>query len=106
MTASRWDSARAKKLRLPGAPVHTCHARGCHEAVPERMLMCRRHWRMVPPALQRRVWAEYVPGQEVRKDPTSAYLEVAQAAIDVVFARESSEALRSAAAAQQLGLGL
>lgn len=52
------------------------------------MFMCRHHWFMVPRALQREVWAEYVAGQEVRKDPTRKYLEVAKQAIEVVAEME------------------
>lgn len=67
---------------------HVCHAVGCVVEVPPRLLMCPRHWRMVPPHLQRAVWAAYVPGQEIRKDPTSAYLRVAADAIAFVLAAE------------------
>ncbi len=68
--------------------VHTCHALGCEKAVPPKMLMCLRHWRMVPVPLQRAVWREYVPGQEIRKDPTSAYLAVQAEAVNAVAAKE------------------
>jgi hypothetical protein len=106
-TSSRWDAARAKKRRDPGTPLgaHLCHARDCKVPVPERMLMCAPHWAMVPRELKRRVWSHYVPGQEIRKSPTAAYLDAAQAAIDVVFAKEARTALR-AAAGEQLGLQL
>jgi hypothetical protein len=52
------------------------------------MLFCFRHWRMVPRPLQRRVWAAYVPGQEIRKDPTDEYLEVQKEAVTEVARRE------------------
>lgn len=80
--------------QLPGLetpdpdPPHLCHAKRCKTAVPEAMLMCRRHWAMVPKWLQRKVWAVYVPGQEITKTPTGEYLEVAQEAIDYVDAAE------------------
>jgi hypothetical protein len=67
---------------------HLCHAENCRTEVPPSMLMCRKHWRMVPYKLQKAVWALYVPGQEIRKDPTGEYLEVAQEAIDAVAAKE------------------
>jgi len=63
---------------------HPCHAIGCTIEVPPRMLMCRVHWYKVPRELQRRVWATYVEGQEIRKDPTEEYMEASQAAIDAV----------------------
>lgn len=73
---------------VPKPPPHACHATGCDVEVSPRMLMCRRHWAMVPRALQRMVWGAYVPGQEIRKDPTSAYMRVARDAIAVVAAKE------------------
>ena len=69
---------------------HHCHARGCETAVPPKMFMCLKHWRMVPREMQRRVWAVYVPGQEVRKDPTPQYLEVTRSVIDFVASREAA----------------
>lgn len=67
---------------------HTCHAIDCDVVVPPRLLMCARHWRMVPRALQNTVWATYVPGQEARKDPTREYLHAARAAINAVAVKE------------------
>jgi hypothetical protein len=40
---------------------HTCHARGCALSVPPELLMCHRHWQMVPREIQRRVRATYRP---------------------------------------------
>lgn len=75
---------------------HTCHADGCDTRVPPRMLMCRRHWAMVPRALQRAVWDTYQPGQE-RLDgsayPSCDYLDAARAAVDAVAAKEAQHAL-------------
>lgn len=65
-------------------PKHPCHANGCSTEIPPRMLMCRNHWAMVPPAIRRLVWQHYVPGQEVRKDPTLRYLEVQKMAVEAV----------------------
>lgn len=67
---------------------HTCHAEGCETVVPPRMLMCLKHWRLVPKALQADVWEHYQPGQERTKDPTPEYLGAAQAAIRAVATRE------------------
>lgn len=71
---------------------HLCHAKACQIEVAPRLLMCGRHWRMVPRALQRAVWATYRPGQENTKDPTPEYLDAAQAAIDAVARREGRSA--------------
>ena len=71
---------------------HTCHARRCTKVVQPKMLMCLAHWRLVPKDLQRRVWHTYRTGQEIRKDPTPAYLAAADAAIDTVDQIEQSRA--------------
>lgn len=39
---------------------HRCHARGCTKTVGDDLLMCVRHWRMVPRDIQKRVWAAYL----------------------------------------------
>jgi hypothetical protein len=54
------------------------------------MLMCRRHWFLVPKALRDRVWATYRAGQERSKDPSREYLEAADAAIRAVAVKEKS----------------
>lgn len=72
------------------AEPHLCHAKGCKVRVPRRMLMCRKHWFMVPRDLQAAVWATYVDGQENRMDPTPEYLAAAKAAIDAVAAKEAA----------------
>ena len=63
---------------------HKCHAEGCNVAGPPRLLMCLKHWRMVPRHLQKEVWRYYRPGQEITKDPSPEYLEVMQKAIESV----------------------
>lgn len=67
---------------------HTCHAFGCAIAVHPKYLMCPRHWRMVPSRLQLAVWAQYKPGQEVRKDPSPRYLVAMADAINAVAEKE------------------
>jgi len=67
-----------------GRNEHRCHAEGCDKVVQPRMLFCPRHWAMTPRDIQRAVWREYVPGQEVRKDPTREYLDVMRQAIEAV----------------------
>lgn len=67
---------------------HTCHAIRCGKTVPPKLLMCARHWRMVPRALQNEIWATYRPGQERDKKPSAAYLEVQQRVVRFVAERE------------------
>ena len=76
---------------------HHCHARGCEANVPPRMLMCLRHWRMVPQQLKQAVYRLYVPGQEVRKDPTRGYLAAADAACKAVWKKEATKRKKAAA---------
>lgn len=67
---------------------HQCHAILCTTEVHPRFLMCRRHWSMVPRHIQKLVWETYVPGQEVRKDPTDAYMLVHLSAVVAVAEAE------------------
>lgn len=67
---------------------HTCHAMRCNANVPPRMLMCAKHWRMVPKAEQAAVWATYRPGQERRMNPSVAYLNAAAEAVRAVAEKE------------------
>jgi hypothetical protein len=67
---------------------HTCHAEGCCEGVPEKIFMCRRHWYMLPKPLRDAIWRVYIPGQEVRKDPTPEYVTIAHECIEYVAAME------------------
>ncbi len=57
---------------------HTCHWTGCNAEVPPRMWGCSHHWFRLPVALRRKILAAYVPGQEITKTPSAAYLEAAR----------------------------
>lgn len=57
---------------------HTCHWPGCKKPVPPKMWGCRAHWYALPAALRRKVWAAYVPGQEITKTPSREYIAVAR----------------------------
>jgi len=70
-------------------PVHVCHAKNCGKPVPPKLLMCLKHWRMVPQSIQRKVWRHYRPGQEIDKLPTAEYLVVMKEAIDSVAEQEA-----------------
>lgn len=63
---------------------HHCHARGCSVAVKPELLMCYRHWMLVPKKIQRAVWASYRPGQCDDKHPSESWHEAADAAIGYV----------------------
>ena len=75
--------------------VHHCHARGCNVAVHPELLMCLRHWRMVPKSIQRAVWRTYREGQCDDKRPSKAWDEAASAAIGFVARREGQPITKS-----------
>lgn len=58
--------------------VHTCHWPGCDRRVPPARWGCRPHWFALPLTLRNRIWATYVPGQEVTKTPSAAYTAAAK----------------------------
>lgn len=68
---------------------HRCHARNCALLVPPGLLMCRRHWYMVPTELRRAVWSTYRVGQCDDRRPSREWLEAAKAAIEAVAAKEA-----------------
>lgn len=67
---------------------HHCHAACCTAKVPPAMLMCRKHWFMVPKAVRDRVWATYRDGQCDDWRITHAYAEAARSAVRSVAVRE------------------
>lgn len=58
---------------------HTCHWPGCHVEVPPQLWGCRAHWFRLPQTLRNCIWNAYVPGQEISKTPSPAYIAAAQA---------------------------
>lgn len=70
---------------------HTCHAATCNRAIPPKLFMCARHWRLVPKELQDLVWATYRPGQEIDKRPSSDYLVVHQISVAAVAFKEGHD---------------
>ena len=69
-------------------PAHLCHAIGCETPVKPELLMCLKHWRLVPYQLQRAVWRTYRPGQCDDMDPSAEWHTAADAAIKAVAERE------------------
>lgn len=70
-------------------PAHHCHLPGCDVAVPPKLLMCRKHWAMVPSAIRRDVWRYFDPAQcsdqPNRPLPSESWHRAADAAIDAVL---------------------
>lgn len=59
-----------------------CEVDNCTQQVPTDMLMCRRHWFLVPKDIRDRVWAGYHRGMD------EEYEVAVAAAIDAVRERE------------------
>lgn len=64
---------------------HRCHAHFCMAHCEPERLMCMRHWRMVPPALQQDVWKHYREGQCEDMRPSSDWHKAADKAIRFVY---------------------
>lgn len=56
---------------------HRCHAIDCTVVVPPRMLLCRRHWAMVPAELRAPVERHYRRGQCDDRRPSAAWVAAA-----------------------------
>ena len=59
---------------------HTCHWPGCQKDVPPSRWGCSSHWYKLPKDIRDRIWRAYIPGQEITKTPSEAYLAVAREA--------------------------
>ncbi len=68
-------------------PERLCYARDCREVVDSSKLMCPRHWRAVPAALQQRVYAALRARDAGDAGGMRAYVEAIQAARDAVTPR-------------------
>ena len=71
-----------------------CAALECQATVPSRILMCRRHWSLVPVLIRNRVWAHYRKGQEHGGAPTPS-AEYFAAVRDAIRAVDAAKGLRS-----------
>lgn len=72
-------------------PRHRCAAEGCEMHVALHLLMCRRHWLLVPRPLREAVWATYQRHQGLPggPEPTPVYRRNVTAAIKAVAQREA-----------------
>ena len=68
---------------------HHCHAKKCKVPVKPELLMCYKHWKMVPKEIQNRVWKYYRPGQCDDKKPSKEWIDAANDAIDAVWRFEN-----------------
>jgi hypothetical protein len=67
---------------------HHCHALRCRQEVKPELLMCFPHWRRVPRAIQRMVWQYYRQGQCDDRQPSAAWMNAADLAINAVAVKE------------------
>lgn len=74
---------------------HHCHAEGCPVPTRPEMLMCARHWRMVPVRLRAAVWRTYRAGQCDDMRPSAEYCRAAGAAVNAVAAKEGRPLITS-----------
>jgi hypothetical protein len=56
---------------------HHCHWPSCKIEVPPARWGCRQHWFKLPKYLRDKIWATYVPGQEITKTPSQQYIDAA-----------------------------
>lgn len=66
--------------------MHACFAKHCETEVKDNMLMCARHWGMVPRDVQHRVWAGW------RHPAKEGHAEAVLDAMRAVAAKESGDA--------------
>lgn len=71
----------------------TCAAIACQQQIKTPLLMCVEHWRMVPAATRRKVWAAY---QRLRTDPdaVAAHWNAVREAIDAVHQKRQARQAR------------
>lgn len=68
---------------------HKCHAIGCQNPVQPALLMCLKHWKMVPTAIKRKVWSHFRREQCDDKKLSEEWLIAAKEAIQAVRKKET-----------------
>lgn len=58
--------------------MHACYADGCRLLCIPTMIMCARHWQMVPSEIRLLVWGAYKPGKTL--DPKIVHAAIAAVA--------------------------
>lgn len=79
----------------------TCAAVGCQQTITRPLLMCVDHWRMVPAATRRHLWACW---HRIGHDPDApqAHAAAVQAAIDAVHTKQLARKDRHATGTRNL----
>jgi hypothetical protein len=66
---------------------HDCPATGCPERVGHEMLMCPRHWYMVPGVIRSAVWKAWDDGAGAYTEQHAAAVEAAIRSVNEKLAR-------------------
>lgn len=71
---------------------HKCFADGCNTQIARTLLMCLKHWRMVPFSIRHEIWTYYRKYQEIDNKPSDEYLNAAIRAREAVKEKEARRA--------------
>lgn len=76
---------------------HICHAKNCNTPTNRSMLMCRKHWKMVPPRMKDEVYRHFNPEQCKPNTflPTKDWLVAARKAINHVAKVEEQRKVKN-----------
>lgn len=69
---------------------HHCHVNKCQTTCAPSMLMCSKHWAMVPVSLRMPVVSNYRSGQCADRRPSKEWLKAARAALNHVAKLEGN----------------
>lgn len=73
---------------------HQCHYPGCMNTVKPAFWGCAPHWFALPAWARSMIWATYNPMQEIKKNPSPAYLDVVMRVHIWIIATETWATLR------------
>lgn len=68
--------------------MHPCRATDCKQLVHDRLLMCRRHWYLVPQELRYEIWRTYKPDEWDDQNLLREYRLAVVRAIETVAIQE------------------
>lgn len=80
---------------------HICHYPGCTANVKPAFWGCMPHWYSLPAWARSMIWATYNPMQEIKKNPSQAYIAVVERVHIWIVATESWNTIRTMASQQR-----
>lgn len=90
------DEKREHVLKARQTRDHVCHYPGCGKQCKPAFWGCAKCWFKLPKFLRDKVWAAYLPGQEVMGRPSREYVEVAREVQAWIAANDPEAVLRAA----------